>query len=141
MLRVTLRWTSISFSEEQTEVLLVSSCYRNWDRQLGSYAGRYICRLQVEKSTFESWLVYIALWLGCHKNSDLWPRKLRPLEIKKIIIIKLISRNVHGQKPERTKIFIFSGLSLSHQSNSEQQFFKKLKTPENSDPSKLKKQM
>ena len=94
MLGVTLQWTSISSSGEQIEVLLVSSCYRNWDRQLGSYAGRYMyikfCRWQVEKSTFESWLAnialwlaYIALWLGCHKNSDLWPRKLRPLEIKK----------------------------------------------------------
>ena len=31
----------------------------------------------------------------------------------------LWSCNVHRQQPERSKIFIFSGLSLSHRSNSE----------------------
>ena len=36
-----------------------------------------------------------------------------------ILITVLWSRNVHRQQPERSKIFIFSGSSLSRQSNSE----------------------
>ena len=31
----------------------------------------------------------------------------------------LWSRNVHKQQPERNELFIFSGLSLTHRSNSE----------------------
>ena len=76
-----------------------------------------------------------------HKNSDpensylrpqtlktQTPKTLQTLEIKKkrfklisvlITFNVLWSRNVHRQQPERSDIFLFSTLSLSHQSNSE----------------------
>ena len=62
--------------------------------------------------------------------SDLRPQKLQaPRNLKKIYLhCKLVSIlisnvlwscNVQRQQPERIEIFIFPGLSLSHQSNSE----------------------
>ena len=67
--------------------------------------------------------------LGCHKN-------LRPLEFffskKKDLHGKLVSllvsrfvlwsRNVHRERPERSEIFIFSGLSASKVKNNSQYF-------------------
>ena len=59
---------------------------------------------------------------GCHENSDPSNFVLKKGLVNSSQFLSpnvLWSCNVHRQQPERSKIFIFSGLSMSHRSNSE----------------------
>ena len=59
---------------------------------------------------------------GCHENSDPSNFKKKKGLVNSSEFLSpnaLWSCNVHRQQPERSKIVIFSGLSLSHRSNSE----------------------